>query len=73
MKQKNDKIKITQGLCYRYTDCSGWHGTGNHNWLSNASNGFVRGYNGLFSFNVYNWTSNSNYGRGVAVVGTGLF
>ena len=55
-----------------YPSCAGWHGAGNANWVSSAYPGFVRGNNGVFSFTNNNWTSNSNYGRGVAVVGTGL-
>ena len=54
----------------RYPGCAGWHGSSNSNWVS-STNGFRRGGGGVFSFNNNNWT-NSNYGRGVAVVGTGL-
>ena len=51
-----------------YPSCAGWHGTSNFNWLSNTSYGFIRGDDGVFSFNRNNWTSNNNCGRGVAVV-----
>ena len=53
--------------------CSGWHDTSYSNWLSGASYGFMRGGDGVFSFNRNDWTSYVSYcGRGVAVVGTGL-
>ncbi len=52
--------------------CAGWHGAGSANWVSGAYPGFVRGYNGVFSFTYGYWTSGFSYGRGVAVVGTGL-
>ncbi len=56
-----------------YPSCAGWHDAGGSNWLSNTSYGFIRGDDGVFSFNRNNWTSNNNCGRGVAVAGTGLY
>ena len=55
-----------------YPGCAGWHGTSNSNWVS-GTNGFIRGNGGVFSFNNNTWTNNTNMGRGVAVVGTGLY
>ena len=51
--------------------CAGWHGASNSGWVS-GTNGFVRGYGGVFSFGSSTWTGNTGMGRGVAVVGTGL-
>lgn len=56
--------------------CSGWHSTSSADWLIFTNCGFVRGGSGIFYFNGSNgigiWSTSSNYGRGVAVVGSGL-
>ena len=51
--------------------CAGWHSASNSDWVYSGYSYFVRGYRGLFSFNNNN-AGNSNYARGVAVVGAGL-
>ena len=43
----------------------------NANWVNSSNPYFKRGNNGLFNFNNNN-ASNTNWGRGVAVVGAGL-
>ena len=53
------------------TETRMWHGSGSANWLSVASFGFGRGYNGAFSYN-YDSVSGTNYGRAAVVVGVGL-
>ena len=54
--------------------CADWHGASNARWLNNTAYGFIRGYNGVFSFDGYShyWGKDNFCGRGVAVVGTGL-
>ena len=51
--------------------CAGWHSASNSDWVYSGYSYFVRGYRGLFSFNNY-FLSDSNFARGVAVVGAGL-
>lgn len=56
--------------------CSGWH-SGLSYWLKDSSCGFIRGYNGIFTFiangsNGSEWAGGACYGRGVAVVGANL-
>lgn len=51
--------------------CAGWHSASDSYWVNGSYSCFIRGYGGLFSFNYYN-ASNSDYARGVAVVGAGL-
>ena len=53
--------------------CAGWHSARYSSWLSSSyPSGFVRGDGGVFSFSGSNWASGTDFGRGVAVVGTGL-
>ena len=52
----------------KYPSCAGWHGAGNSYWLSSTSSGFIRGYDGVFSFTGDFWTGYNYCGRGVAVV-----
>lgn len=72
--QTSAKVGDVLGLDTYTTNpgCSGWHGASVRNWLNSASYGFIRGSGGMFSFGNNTWTSDNNYGRGVAVVGTGL-
>ena len=74
--QTSAKVGDALGLDTYTTNpgCSGWHGAGSAYWLGNTSKGFIRGNGGMFSFHGGNgnWTSTTYYGRGVAVVGTGL-
>ena len=51
--------------------CAGWHSASDSNWVYSSYPYFLRGNGGLFSFNNNN-AGNSNYARGVAVVGAGL-
>lgn len=51
--------------------CQGWHLTSTSNWVNSSYPYFIRGGHGLFSFN-YCSANNHYWGRGVAVVGTGL-
>ena len=52
--------------------CAGWHSASDSKWA--ARDYFGRGYGGLFSFGIYYYcfSSQSNFGRGVAVCGAGL-
>lgn len=56
-----------------YLGCTDWHGATFSDW-GGGNNGFVRGRGGVFSFDgAYGaWRTDDLYGRGVAVVGTGL-
>ena len=50
---------------------AGWHSASYSNWVYSSYPYFVRGYGGIFSFNVY-YAGSSYYGRGVVVCGAGL-
>ena len=54
-----------------YPGCATWHSASYASWVLSSSPYFIRGYGGLFSF-VYNFATNTGWGRGVAVVGAGL-
>ena len=71
--QTSAKVGDALGLDTYTTNpgCSGWHGTSNAYWVNSSWPAFMRGGNGMFSFDVRYWTF-GNCGRGVAVVGTGL-
>lgn len=78
--QTSAKIGDALGLDTYTTNpgCSGWHGTSVAYWLNDTNCGFIRGGDGMFSFDgrlasgVSYWTGHYNCGRGVAVVGAGL-
>ena len=73
--QTSAKVGDALGLDTYTTNpgCSGWHGASHHVWFSDTSYGFGRGSGGMFSFAASSsFASYTGYGRGVAVVGTGL-
>lgn len=79
--QASAKVGDALGLDTYTTNpgCSGWHGASSAVWLNGENPGFLRGNGGMFSFNGSSYSSNgavwasyNYYGRGVAVVGTGL-
>ena len=50
---------------------TGWHQAARNRWVANNYPYFGRGFEGIFSFGG-NYNSDSYYGRGVAVCGTGF-